>query len=405
MMTSGATQREPRLGLVLSGGGARSAYQAGVIKALSEIAAGQARHRNVVRIITGVSAGGMNAAYLAAHLASWPAAGAGLARLWQQLTPQNVFRTDVCSLGQIGYKWATQLSIGAFLQRAQVNALLDTTPLRQFLPSAIPFERIGDNLARGILDGVAITATDYYADVSVTFVQATTVPRWVRSRRRSEPATLGLQHVLASGAIPLFFPPVQIGNSSYGDGCMRNSAPLSPAIHMGCDKLLVIGVSKSAPADRAPAPAPVPSPSVARIVGALLDSVFLDAIDLDIERLTRINTTLAHVPKNALHRVPLRHIDALVISPSVRLGDLAMQHEADLPPLLRHLVGSLGEPREAQDILSYLLFDRAFCSELVALGYDDCMRRRDEVEKFLFGTASDLRAVGNREPPSDAQRA
>ncbi len=245
-----SSSNKSRVGLVLSGGGARGAYQAGVLKGIAEIAA-DAGISNPFPIITGISAGAINAAFLASECGNVLAAADRMALMWSELTADKVFKTDALSAGRSGFKLLTDATIGALYKKKLAKSLLDTSPLRKLLEEKIDFAKIAENLAAGHLDALSITGMNYSNSNSTAFVQADpSTEMWMRSRRKSELAKISASHVMASAALPLFFPPIAVGDAYFGDGCLRNNAPLSPAIHLGADRLLVVSVRKpdSAPA-------------------------------------------------------------------------------------------------------------------------------------------------------------
>lgn len=375
----------PNVGLVLSGGGARGAYQAGVIKAIAEISENNGV-KKPLPILTGVSAGAINSTFLAANSENLFQASNDLASLWSRLTSEQVFRTTATSAGISGLRLLSDAAFGALYGKKLAKSLLDTTPLAYFLDKHIKFDKIERNLRLGHIDSLAITAMNYTSAHNITFVQATEhVPMWHRSRRRSQMAKIKAEHVMASSAIPLFFPPVAVDNHHYGDGCLRNSAPLSPAIHLGANRVMVISVRK-ADAPYNPEVIPTIEPSLARVIGVVLNALILDAIDVDMERMSRVNQTLTYVPETLRDQLHLRKVDYFWIRPSRDIGQLAGELFNRLPKVIRYLVAGLGSSREAAELTSYLLFDPDFCGQLVQLGYDDAMTQEQEIQKFLFGS-------------------
>lgn len=368
------------MGLVLSGGGARGAYQAGVARALGEIAA-ELRVPVPFRAIAGVSAGAINAAYLGAFGHDFVAGARSLCELWAGLRPDMVYDTSPLTLGRIGARWLKTLTVSPVVGGTPATALLETRPLRRLLTERIPFASLHRNVAKGVLSGVALTATDYASTRTVTFYEsAGRVAPWRRRRRVSQEVELGVEHVMASSAIPLFFEPVQVDGAFFGDGCLRNTAPLSPAIHLGADRLIVVGVRRRAgPGDDLARPV---RPTVARILGVLLNAVFFDAVDYDVERLTAINRMLevtGMVPAGA----PARAIEVLSIQPSEDLGLIARDEVANLPRVLRYLLSGMGTPEEASEVISYLSFEANYTRRLIEIGYRDGMEVRGQVEAFL----------------------
>jgi len=368
-----------RTALVLSGGGARGAYQAGILRGLVEIGVigGQ---RSPFDIIVGSSAGAINAAMLAAHA---NALGTGVERLlevWNTITAADVFRTDLASLGRIGARWAWDLSFGGALRRVQPKALLDTAPLRTLL-KRIPLARIEEHVASGALYAVAVSATDLYTSNGFLFVQGSDAIRpWTRSRWRIERTRLTFDHVMASSAIPIFFPSVAIDGRHFGDGSIRNTSPLSPAINLGADRILAIGVQgtgESAP----PRAKKLPPPTIAQIAGVLLDAVMLDAIESDVEHSGRVNRSVvsSHASEGGN---PFRWIDVLWLRPSVDIGAIAAELSDRVPPIVRYLLRGLGTDEAITELLSYLLFDPAFTTRLIEAGRADVLAAKAEIRRF-----------------------
>jgi NTE family protein len=374
--------RRQKVGLVLSGGGARGAYQAGVIKGIAQIAK-EAGIDKPLPIITGVSAGAINASYLAATCENFEVAAEKMAALWCGITADQVFRTDALAAGRSGLRFLSDITVGAMYRRKLARSLLDTSPLRKLLNASIPFENIQKNILAGHLDALAVSAMNYTTSNSITFVQGhDQIPMWTRSRRFSTRTDITADHVMASAAIPVFFPPGPVADDHYGDGCLRNTAPLSPAIHLGADRLLVVSV-------RRPDSAAVPEttkiePSLARIIGVILNALLLDAVEIDMERMSRVNQTLSHVSDPLRESLQLRQVDFLWIRPSQDIGHLAGELYERLPRVIKYLVSGLGSHKEAAELTSYLLFDPEFCGRLVQLGYDDAMASRDSIRKFLI---------------------
>lgn len=369
-----------RVGLVLTGGGSRGAYQAGVLKGLIEVtkAVGVTAP---FQVLTGISAGALNTTFLASHANDFEEGANRLCALWENLSPDQVFNTDAVTLGWIGLRLITDLSFGGLHKRVKSTSLLKTQPLRELIERNVPFENIQKHIESGLLHAVSVTATHYQTGISTTFVQAPeSVPMWRRVKRMSERAVLKVDHVMASSAIPLFFPPVGVDGRFYGDGVLRNSTPLSPAIHLGAHKLILISVkmpkSQILPMGQETLPTP------ARILSTLLNSIFLDGSDVDYERLSRINETIRLLGNSQTSSSGLSPIESLWIRPSQDLGQIAKEHARELPPVLKYLIRGLGSYEEASEVISYLLFDRGYCSRLVKLGYEDALRHREQIEAF-----------------------
>jgi len=374
------------IGLVLSGGGARAAYQVGALKAVAELL-GSAP--SPFKILTGISAGAINVAALASGGHSFKDAVEELIDVWMSLTPDRVYRTDTPSFAALGLRWVKDLTTGGVLGRSRATHLLNTQPLRELLEQRLHLGRLPQHFAAGHLRGVALSATNYKSGSTVSFFDGVPeIEPWVRYNRLAFRERLGVEHVMASAAIPMFFPPVVLDGKPFGDGGVRMTTPLSPAIHLGADKLLAIGVryarstSQQLEANRVSSEGRI---SLAQIGGVLLNAVFLDAVDNDIERLERINRTLGLIPESTRRASSeLRPIPALLLRPTQDLGGLARYQFEEFPVVLRHLLGGIGATRDSgSDLLSYLAFQRDYVSTLIDLGYADTMARRAEVEAFL----------------------
>jgi len=371
-----------RYGLVLSGGGARGAFQAGVVRALYEISK-EAGHFRLFRIITGVSAGAINVGFLAAHADDLDSATQKLCDLWRSLEAEDVFRTDYSSLTRNALKLARGVSLGGLSSKLRASSvgLLNTEPLRDLLERNLPFNKISAHISNDLLDAVCVSATDYSTSVGVTFVQGKSdLKPWKSANRISTFTELRSEHILASSAIPLFFTPVLVGGRPFGDGSLRNTAPLSPAVHLGAEKLFVVGVRRWHDVDLETAP--ILQPSLGRVLSVLINAIFMDAVEVDLERLRIINQTVEQLRQAGVHP-SYRPIDALYLCPSEGLSDIAKARKNDLPTIIRFLLAGLGTPEEAAEILSYLLFEPGYCGALVDLGYKDAMSRRMEILGFL----------------------
>lgn len=384
-----AEQRTPRTALVLSGGGARAAYQIGVLRGLAEL--GLLPSRSRFDVFVGSSAGAINAAALASYADAFDVGLARLERVWREIRPTDVFRTDVASLGRIGARWAWDLSFGGAIGRVRANSLLDTSPLRAFLADRVPFARIETNVTSGALAALALVATDLYTSNGVVFLHAPTgTPSWTRRRWRIERTRIGVRHLMASSAIPIFFPPVEIGGIYFGDGSIRNTAPLSPAINLGAERIVAIGVS--GPSVRRPR-RPRSAPTAAQIAGVLLDAVMLDAIEVDVEHSERVNASVLHCPTPGDGGKPFRLVDVLWLRPSRRIRELTAQFANRVPRTLRYLMRGLGSDESVTELTSYLLFDSQFCTRLIDLGRADIRAERARIERFF---APKERAPGKR---------
>lgn len=388
----------PLTALVLSGGGARAAYQVGVLHALMQLrrehGSAEQQQRNPFGILCGTSAGALNAAALAAAADQFEAAVEMLQRIWRDFHAEQVYRADVLGGLHAGSSWLTVISLGRLLQRwrrLKPRSVLDNTPLAELLERLVPLHRLPRMLRRRHLQALAIGVSSYSSGEHVTFFQsAAEVTPWSRLRRAALPAEISHAHLLASSAIPFIFPPVALQHADstawYGDGSMRQTAPLSPAIHLGAQRLVVIGAGRmQEPVQTTPTQGQ--RPSFAQVGGHALASIFLDGLAADVERLERVNQTVALLPEASRRATPLRHIDALVIAPSQRLDEIAARHQHALPAPLRAVFGQFGlaqgNPVGGAALASYLLFESAYTRELIALGEADTMSRRDEVLAFF----------------------
>ncbi len=367
------------LALVLSGGGARAAYQVGVLSAIAE------RMPDLsIPIHSGVSAGAINTVTLAAHKGSFRSAVRALKREWSRLTVERVYKVRVGGVFRAGFLWASQRMFRRERGPTVLRGLFDLQPLREFLGERVHFNGIDANIAAGRLRAATLSATCYGTGETVTFVHGSPdVPMWERSQRVAIRAKLTMDQLIASASIPIMFPAVRIGDGFYGDGSVRQGAPLAPAIHVGASRIIAVGMR---PEWEAVAPVSVKThyPSAAQVMGMLFHTIFLDSLEADAERLERINRILEAVPRNAPLRKTLRPIKLLLLRPSLDLGALARPHWQRLPPMMRSLVQGIGGQREgATDFLSYLLFDPAYTGPLMELGFDDANDQWGRIEDFL----------------------
>lgn len=380
------------LALVLTGGGARGAYQVGVLRGLARRFPGMRPP-----IITGVSAGAVNAAFLANHAGDMCAAADLLAELWGALVPSGVFRVDSPTLFRSFARWAWQLAGGRIVAEPRTRGLVDTSPLRETLVRELrpgpggELAGIEPNIRRGALRAIALTSTDYGTGQSVTWVQGRDIVTWERPMRRSVMTRLTVDHVMASAALPFFFPAVPLAGSWHGDGGIRLTAPLSPALHLGASKILAVSTRYEANFEEASHPDVRGYPPPAQVLGVLYNAIFLDLIDQDVLRLERSNAILRALPEE--QRGGMRVVDLCVIRPSQDLGRVAAEYESQLPRSFRYLTRNLGT-RETQspDLLSLLLFQDAYLRRLIEIGERDVDARADELALFLEPESGELKA-------------
>lgn len=389
----GVMTNRKNVGLILTGGGARAAYQAGVLDAVSAILRdeGWAPKRNPFDIICGTSAGAINATALACRADDFAAGVHNLVKVWRHFSVEHVYRADSLSVLRSGARWLSLLSFGWLLRQWHAHppsSLLDNTPLVTLLHRSLDLKGLDAALTNGSLKALAVTTSSYSTGLHTTFYQsAHEIQSWTRSQRRAVRDQIGVEHLLASAAIPFIFPAIPIycqGQREYfGDGSMRQLAPISPAIHLGASKVLVVGAGRMMQP-----PTEVPLfphyPSLAQIAGHALSSIFLDGLAVDIERLERINHTLSFLTDEQREQTPLKPIEMLIISPSEQIDDIAMRHIGSLPKAIRALLGGIGATElRGATLASYLLFESGYTRELIQMGQKDTYARREDVVNFF----------------------
>lgn len=372
-----------RAGLVLTGGGARAAYQVGVIKAVRDILGNP--EKNPFPILCGTSAGAINAATLAVFADDFSRAVGSLLEVWENMHVDHVYRADLPSILKSGARWLLSLML---ISRRNPVALLDNAPLAEMLSTTLPFERIQQNIDSGALYAISVTASGYTSGQSVSFFQGGSgIEGWERNQRIGAAVTLSADILLASASLPFIFPAVKVHREYFGDGSMRQMAPISPALHLGADRVLVVGTGRQS-SDTARMRSNI-YPSLAQIAGHALNSIFLDSLLVDLERLARINRTVNLIPPEKLAEagLSLRAIKVLFISPSQPLERLAARFLHELPRSVRFLLRPIGAMnRSGSNLASYLLFEESFCRALVDLGYEDTVSRAGEVREFFHAT-------------------
>lgn len=389
-MKSPTVSKEPKKALVLPGAGARGAYQVGVLKALGTMLPEAAP--NPFAIVSGTSAGAVNAAVLATRATRFSTAVAEMEQVWGNFHAAQVYKTDSWTMLKSSLHWLASIVFGGF-GVGTPRSLLDNAPLRELLAESIRFSHIDKAIKRGYLDALAITASGYTSARSVTFFQGKEeLKSWSRVRRYGRSAELGLDHLMASVAVPLIFPPVLMGTEYFGDGAMRQHAPLSSAIHLGAERVLVIGVRDEHPDAEPKTPSEADYPSLAQIGGYMLDTLFMDGLYSDLERLTRLNLILEQIDHTQLTGpvTGLKPINTLIILPTEDIREIAMRHVHELPRQVRMLLRGMGAMNKGGlRLISYLLFESGFTRELIDMGFRDAMAMEEDLRSFVFDQSMD----------------
>ncbi len=369
-------------GLLLGGGGARASYQVGALKALAEIVPRE--WSCPFPIICGASAGAINATVIAAYARDFHEGVRRLVGVWENFATDKVFRADLAATMTRLLRWGSAFVFGGGNPLNPVS-ILDNRPLRNLIERHIPFERVQQALDQEQLRALCVTACSYTTGHSVSFFQAQRATQpWARARRVGCRQRITIDHLIASTAIPLIFPAVRLDGEFFGDGSMRQTAPISPAIHLGARKVLILGVRREHGVSLDTQSEPLPYPGLGQIAGYVLDTLFLNSLRADLERLQRVNRTLALLSEKERLHTHLRPIKTLLVSPSQDIAEIALRHEHVLPRSVKYLLYLLGARRgSGRRLTSYLLFERPFCRALIDLGYQDAMAQKDRIANFL----------------------
>jgi NTE family protein len=371
---------DKKLAIVLNGGGARASYQAGALRALYEIIK---KDQNLFDIITGNSAGAINAIFLASSARDWGSSTQYLTDFWQRIKPEDIFDVGYYTMKKIGTGWMKGTLFRDVGDGDPYNSILNTEPLKKLLIREIDFPEIRALIESKLLNAVALSTTNYYSGSSVVFFDGEKqISEWAKADRFSVRTELKVEHVMGSSAIPFFFPPSKIDQSYYGDGCIRQTTPLSPAIHMGAKKMITIGIRNRYPTEKIMELAlrPNPPPQISQIGGITMNAIFLDSLESDVERLEKINIMVEIMGK----RSPRKNIPILSLFPTKDLGTMTEKLNAELPTILRYFLRSIGvRGKYGLDLLSYLAFDSSYTHQVVELGYEDTIKRKNEILAFV----------------------
>ncbi len=367
-----------KIALMLPGGGARGSYQVGVLKGILEIVPDKT---NIFPIITGTSAGAINAVVMASYAHDLELGVQRLEKFWTNLHCEDVYRTDALMIAKTMAKVIGSILFSKLGVKAP-KSLLDNTPLKTLLSRELHLSKIQEAIDSGILEGLAITASSYDTSIAKSFYQSKeSIHAWNRTRRIGLPEKISVEHILASAALPFLFPAQLIGKEYYGDGGLRMSAPLSPAIHLGATKILVIGTRDENPI---PTPVEIPEyPSMGELGGYMLDTIFMDTLMADLSRLRRINRTLDLLNDNQMSQTNLKKIETIIIKPSIDVREITKNHSKDIPRSVRTLLKMIGGWGKDWRMPSYLLFEPGYTQALIELGYQDSLQKKQEILDFI----------------------
>ncbi len=374
----------PKIGLVMMGGGARAAYQVGVLKGVAELV--KKGEPSPFKIISGISAGAINATALASASHNYQKAVFRLLTIWGNFHCDQIFRTSPGGIIKTGMHWLLGMMLASFAKNKPMY-LLDREPLNELLTNYLHTKGIQRNIDNGHLHAVSVSASGYSSGQNVTFYQGNpSIKSWKRSRRIGCREKISVAHLMASSAIPFIFKPEKVNREFFGDGSIRLIAPLSAPLHLGSDRLMIIGNRKE-DEEVEQRICQQNTPSFADIASHVLNSIFLDSLEADLERLMRINNTVSKIPEQTIeeHGIPLRNVDTLLISPSEDIGKLAAPYAKDMPASIRMLLRGIGAMRtEGSSLMSYLLFEKGYCRDLIELGFEDSIAKKDEIKEFLM---------------------
>jgi len=369
-------------GLVLTGGGARAAYQVGVLSAIARFM--PRNHGTPFPIICGTSAGAINSTALACYASCFHLGVKKLEWIWKNLNTSRIYHSDGPRVFSHILR-GMAASFQADYANKKARSLLNNTPLRELLNDVMDFKRIDTNIMRGYLSALSVTASSYSNGNSISFYQSeSTISPWFRAKRKGVPGQITSEHLMASAAIPMVFPSIKLQQEHYGDGSIHQLSPLSPAIHLGAKKLFIVGVEQPKEPLHAKENNPHP-PTISTIAGHMLDGIFSDTLQSDLERMHRINATLSMIPEEEKQKNEgLKQIDTMLLNPSHDFNAIAVEYFSELPISIKLLLRSIGITNDSESsIISYLLFEKRYCRHLIQLGFEDALEKETEIRRFI----------------------